>query len=419
MIVVLSGLRSMLEDVLAEQRVPHITLIPANAVADYRPAGDEFPRKVVADWEDYNALLSAAAQLEPMGVTNIVTMDETAVRAAAFLRGQLGVPGQNLHDAVAFTDKAIMKDRLRQAGIPVAGHRVVHGIDNVRKAAAEVGWPIVIKPRMGFGALNTYFVEGEAQFDELLAAGAFEPETRLPGAVRSTKVTVGLEDEYGFMVEEGIDVAHEYHCELLVFNGEVLYALPGRCAVPVLKGAGGTYGSALLEEGRTRDAIAALAGRAASALALETGFVHCELLEDRSGRLLVGELGCRPGGAMIPHMLKLQHGVDVPAIQASLARGVEPRIDWKSSGSVVALRGVPADAGRVIDVTGVEEVRSMPGVVDVVQILKTGDTSLGSVGTANFAGFVFCEGRTSGEASERAAAAAARWQVVVEPTTSH
>ncbi|HSX96893.1 MAG TPA: hypothetical protein VLG91_05820, partial [Streptomyces sp.] len=236
---------------------------------------------------------------------------------------------------------------------------------------------------------------------------------------RSVNSAAGLEhDEAGFLVEQGIDVTVEYHCEVLLYEGEVLYAIPGRCAAPVLMSDGGTYGSVMLGEGLLRDSISELAVRASRALGLETGFVHCELLQARDGSFYVGELGCRPGGAMITYLLKLQHGLNVAALQASLARGERPQMAWQSRSTSVALRGVPCAAGRVETMTDPAELLAMPGVLDVVPALKVGDVTAGSVGSLVFGGFVFCEGGTPEEAERRAEATANSWRVNVVPTVS-
>jgi hypothetical protein len=70
------------------------------------------PIRTIDHWDNYNALARLAGELEALGATGVATIDEPCIRAAAFLRDQLGLPGQNHQSAVASTDKSVMKKRL-------------------------------------------------------------------------------------------------------------------------------------------------------------------------------------------------------------------------------------------------------------------------------------------------------------------
>jgi biotin carboxylase len=73
----------------------------------------------------------------------------------AIVREKLGVQGLSSAAATNFRDKARMKDVLRSAGVPVARHRLIGSVEQAEAFAREVGFPIVIKPPAGAGAIAT------------------------------------------------------------------------------------------------------------------------------------------------------------------------------------------------------------------------------------------------------------------------
>src|SRR5687767_11248360 len=113
----------------------------------------------VSSWQAFDEIDRIAHELRGT-VTSVATRWEGALVAAALVRDVLGLPGQSVREAVGFTDKAVMKDRLRRAGIPVAAHRVVRTPQDVADVAGEIGdFPVVVKPLRGFASTNTYVME--------------------------------------------------------------------------------------------------------------------------------------------------------------------------------------------------------------------------------------------------------------------
>ena len=48
-----------------------------------------------------------------------------------------------------------MKDALRQAGVPTAASTAAHNVDDAVDFANAIGFPLILKPRAGAGALGT------------------------------------------------------------------------------------------------------------------------------------------------------------------------------------------------------------------------------------------------------------------------
>jgi formate-dependent phosphoribosylglycinamide formyltransferase (GAR transformylase) len=120
---------------------------------------------------DQDALLAVAAELGAShGIDRVETIDEPVVEAAAALRGQLSVPGLALATARLCRDKVAMKAHLRQHGVPCAESTAAHSEHDVRAFAERVGYPLVIKPIAGFGALDTHRVDDAGALPAALAA---------------------------------------------------------------------------------------------------------------------------------------------------------------------------------------------------------------------------------------------------------
>ncbi|WP_030458487.1 acetyl-CoA carboxylase biotin carboxylase subunit family protein [Kitasatospora sp. NRRL B-11411] len=418
MLVVLSALRSQLEDLLTERGQQILVVVPPAVEADRKARGVPYSMLTVAAWDNRRQLSALAGELAALPVESVVTTDEPCLRAAAFLRERLGLPGQSRECAIAGTDKHIQKDVLTAASVPVARHVPLDSVADIESAAELLGWPVVVKPRRGFGAIGTLLVRDQAHFVRLRAEGAFGPQA-LPASLHASGIHHGLDHASGgLMAEEGIDVAAEYHCEILRHHGREVYAVPGRYPGPLLDTT--LLGSVLLgpDDEHAREVVD-LARAAADALHLVTGFAHAEILLARSGDLLVGEIGLRPGGAMLPHLLGLQHGIDPWALAADLAMGLTPQVDLRSAGPVVAWAAPIAPPGWITDMDGVEALQKRPGVIDVHQLVHVGQQSPARVGTLTPAGHVFAAAATAAQAEARARQAAAAWRITTSDRPPH
>lgn len=413
MIVVLSLYRPRLEDFLAARGEPIIAVIPACMRLPRESTDPGYPIRTIDDWDDYNELTRLASEFEALGVTAVATIDEPCIRAAAFLRDLLGLPGQNHQSAVACTDKSVMKKRLAAAGIPVAEHRVVHNVAQIRDFLDEMGGDIVVKPRYGFGTINTHRV-GRDNVDQLVSDGAFAAPRDLPECFRTTTMTADI-DRVSYLVERYVDVVAEYHCELLLHEGSEVHCLAGRYFTPILTDH--NVGAVCLEpDSPEAIAVCDLTRAAAAALGVTHGFGHCEVFRDRSGRWLLGEFGSRPGGLMIPRTLQLNYGIDNMALLADQLAGQTPRTESAPTvvGSI-AWRAVPADAGVITDMPDEAYLLSLPGVIEAQIALRPGDRTDDQAGSIFHAAYIFCVGDNPEEAQALVESAQRACHITVDP----
>ncbi|MCL2731315.1 MAG: hypothetical protein FWE15_14975, partial [Actinomycetia bacterium] len=365
MIVVVSALRSTLEESLAARGESVLAVVPEAVLAERRAlAAGRYELRAVSDWDDLGQLARLADALGKLPVRTVETTDEPCLRPAALLRGLLQISGGlTWGQAVAATDKAVQKDLLVRAGVPVATHRRITAVADVADAADQrLGWPVVVKPRRGFGTLGTHVVRDRAHLAGLLAHGVFGATPGLPASMTASGMHRPADEIPGGLVAEAlVRVRAEYHVEILRDRGQELYNLPARYVAPVLGSP--LVGSVLLQPGTEYDATCALARAAADALNLTTGFAHVEVLLDEEGVWRVGEIGLRPGGARVPDLLRLHHDLSVPELAADLATGARLQVQLSTSEQTTAWVSAVAPSGTVTAITSTEEIRCLPGVV--------------------------------------------------------
>ncbi|MEE4544031.1 hypothetical protein V2S66_18895 [Streptomyces sp. V4-01] len=341
----------------------------------------------VRHWDDLDALTALVPSLPPVGA--VATVDEQCIVAAAHLRHLRHLPGLRVDAAHRYTDKHLMKNALRAAGLPAAGHRLVHSCDEIPEAAQALGWPVIVKPRAGAAAWNTFLVRSEAHLKELVAGGAFD--SRVPDITGRFHAGHALDSLHGardgFLVETFLDLADEYFVDLFAHDGEILLAAPGRYDQPLLRTVGSaSYDTVLPPDHPEARAVTDLARRATAALGAQTGVVHCEILRTTDGRLHIGEAAARPGGDCITELTGLMYGIDVPTALAALAIGERPALPTAARYPALTAVMIAAPPGTVTRAATAETIEQRPGVLSATINLRPGEPVPATAGTVTGAG---------------------------------
>lgn len=258
----------------------------------------------------------------------------------AAVRERVGIEGMWGETARRFRDKDRMKEVLREAGVPVARSALARSHDEVRAFAAEVGFPIVLKPPAGLGARGTQRVND----DEELAA--------LP------RLGFTATHDAPLQVEEFVR-AREHTCETVTIRGEPVWRsgtryFPG--PLEVLETPWIQYCVLLPREADdpTFTRFHPINGAALEALGIGTALTHMEWFLSGE-RMLVNEVGARPPGAQIMPLMSLAHETDMIGAWAELVTfdRFEP-LDRKWAVGAAFFRGQGKGA-RVRAVHGVEQ----------------------------------------------------------------
>jgi biotin carboxylase len=259
-------------------------------------------------WKMEDLILGAShlARREP--IDRIVPLDDFDLEKASALREHLRIPGMGESTTRYFRDKLAMRVKAQDAGLPVPAFVHVLNDERMREFCRRVSPPWFLKPRHSAGAIGIRKINGE---DELWS------------------VTEALGDERSyFLLEEyvGGDVCH---VDSIVYEGEVLAAIPSRYGTPPfdVSHGGGVFTTRLMDRD-TREAteLLDLNRRLLSTLGLVRGVSHSEYIRASDGRLVFLETSARVGGAHIADLIEAATGINMWAewAKVEIAGGKQP-----------------------------------------------------------------------------------------------
>jgi L-aminoacid ligase-like protein len=324
---------------------------------------------------------------------------ELSIPVAGYLRSYFGLPGLTFETANLFTNKYLMKRRAAAAGLPTTAFRFAATLANVLPKAAEIGWPVVIKPVLGGGCLDVTVFDGPGDFARFCATPAAEAIRRL---------TVPL------IVEQYVELEAEYHCDGIIHDGEVIFAAASKYAVPLLGCPASLNASHALPPGHPDGAeIFDLHSRTVHAFGLRSGVTHMEFLKTKDG-LLTGEIACRPGGGGIPDAIWLQYGVDIWRAFRETSLGMEPEIRVTRREGLIVGYLLPIKPGRIVRLSTAADLAAVPSVLRVDMYRQVGDVMRDRVGSSAATGVVYLAVRDEAEALTRIREVADRYALEVE-----
>lgn len=276
----------------------------------------------------------------------VIGILEAMMVQMAEARERHGVAGTSKHTAQLFRDKASMKDALRAAGLPVARHKLLTSGDDARAFAAEVGFPMVLKPPAGMGAKATFRVSSEESL--LRAVSGMSVSARSP--VLAEEFLRGREFSFETVTIGGkprVSSISQYlpPCLEVLENPWIQWV----CLLP-----------RELDEPFHEDARK-MGFAAIEALGLDDGMTHMEWFQRADGSLAIGEIAQRPPGANISLMTGIAHGIDPYRAWARAVVDGELDAPWvrKKAVGCAFLRGM--GQGRVARVRGVHEIHEAVG----------------------------------------------------------
>jgi carbamoylphosphate synthase large subunit len=302
---------------------------------------------VVPDVTDAGVMTDAVRWVqERLWVDRLEATIESHTLAAAQVRENCTIPGTSVRTAWLCRDKPSMKEALRGAGVPTAASTAATTADQVRDFARAVGYPLILKPRTGAGALDTTRVDDDAQLDAAL--GVFGAQQ-----VDSIAVEEFVEGHEGFYDTLSVDGAPAIDFVSHYFPN-VLEAMRTRWISPQFVATNRIDSVADYQE--LRD----LGRRVNEVLGIGTSATHMEWFFGPRG-LKFSEIGCRPPGVGAWDLYSAANDLDVyrqwaDAIVHGQIWGQPSR---QYSAGIVALR--PERDGTITGYSGFEEIQGRHG----------------------------------------------------------
>ncbi|CCK28607.1 ATP-dependent carboxylate-amine ligase domain protein ATP-grasp [Streptomyces davaonensis JCM 4913] len=350
---------------------------------------------------DQEALVKAALTLaEQHPIAGVWTYDETLVVATAHIAETLGLPGLSVAGAENCRNKERTRRLLTEAELPQPRFRYATSLDEVRAAALEFGFPVVLKPR-GMGAsIGVMRADDEAALShayEVAERGSHGGNPAYEGGVLVEEMLVGPE-----ISVDGAIVAGEYKPFVLARKQVGLE--------PYFEETGHVVDAAdpLLCDGPLLDVLT----RAHRALGIRDGITHTEVKLTSAGPAIV-EVNGRLGGGLIPYVGKLATGIDPALVAIQVATGQEPSLTATVKDCVGIRFGYPPQDGRVREV---EAPRSGPGLVEAAVLTTPGALLLlPPRGIVPRFGYAICRGEGPDACAAALDAAEASFTLTLDP----
>jgi len=285
--------------------LPFPVVIFANRVSAeaLAPAGPNAEIRRIP-WSDDEQVRQAALRLAgERPLFTVASLNEALLEQAAELRELLGLPGMAPATVRRFRDKLLMKELLDQAGVCVPRFTRCDAPEQV-EALLERHGKLVIKPVAGVGSVRVSFIDSASQLASWYAQTAHDEWER-------------------YEAEEFID-GELYHVNAVVRGGQVLVSgaalyLPGMANIDFRSGTPLT--TVMVEDPALKARLDAYSARVLAVLGLEDGVSHLECFVDRADRIVLCEVGARPPGGGVIHMLEAQYGVQYSYANLMLAAG--------------------------------------------------------------------------------------------------
>jgi len=303
---------------------------------------------------DAQAILAAveAAVVRPTGV---FTIWEDSVTVAARVAAALGLPGNPPQAVDAARSKLRTRETAARLGLPSPTAHRVRSLDELYAAAADIGFPAVVKPE--FGALAM----GCVRVDDVES---------LPNVYRFVRDIVRPETDGIFRA--GNDLLLEQYLDGPEFDVDVVLEA-GRCLfysvsqeLPVPEPVFQAQGM-FLPPSHSRRAVGGLVDlsvRMALAFGFVTGVLHIEGKCTSAGPRVI-EINARLGGGKVPELVEAVWGVDLIEAQLRSALGMPQQFEGSRrprcgvvyhlvqpprSGRLAALKFRDVDAGGPLGV---------------------------------------------------------------------
>jgi formate-dependent phosphoribosylglycinamide formyltransferase (GAR transformylase) len=296
---------------------------------------------------DIGAMTDAVRWLQDkVWIDRLEATIEAHTLAAAEVREQCTIPGTSAKTAWLCRDKPSMKEALRAAGVPTAASAGASTADEVRDFARAVGYPLILKPRSGAGALDTTRVDNDTELDAALAMFGSQQ-------VDSIAIEEFIEGHEGFYDTISVDgrpaidfVSHYFP--------NVLEAMRTRWISPQF------IATNRVDDVSDYQQLRELGVRVNEALGIGTSATHMEWFFGPKG-LKFSEIGCRPPGVGAWDLYSAGNDLDIYRQWAdSIVHGqVWGQPTRQYAAGIVALR--PDRDGSISGYSGIEEIQARHG----------------------------------------------------------
>lgn len=312
-------------------------------------------------------------------IDGVMTLaSDMPMRTVAAVAKELGIVGISEETALKATNKAIMRQSLKDNNVLIPKFYRVRKYEEYLKILENFNGKVIVKPADNSGSRGVILIEDISNLHNIEHAFQYSNKYSRDGEI---------------VVEEYME-GPEVSVEALSVDGEVhIIAITDKLTTgaPNFVEMGHSQPSHLPEE--VKNKIRQLTIQAVKAIGIENGPSHTEIIVTKEGPKIV-EIGARLGGDNITtHLVPLSTGVNMVKCCIQIALGDKP--DFKDQyAKGAAIRYFKSGIGRIIDISNIEYVKqSFPQVQQISFVKNVGDY-VGKVNSSSDRiGFIITQGQ--------------------------
>lgn len=320
---------------------------------------------------DIDAVVNAAKNIKPDGVMTLAS--DMPMCTVAAVAKELGLVGISEKTAVSATNKARMREKLLEYGVPVPRFFVVNDYEEYIMAAKKFSDSFIVKPADNSGSRGVFLVRSRHEFE---FAYNYSKNYSRSGEV---------------IVEDYLQ-GDEVSVETITIDGVThVIAITDKLTTGAPKFVEMGHSQPSMLPVHIKEKIKEMAVAAVRAIGIEIGPSHTEIIVTNEGPKIV-EIGARLGGDNITtHLVPLSTGINMVECCLKIALGISIDLEHKiTKGS--AIRYFKSNKGTIIDINGVKEAGGMLGVEQITFTKTIGDKIDDISSSADRIGFVIAQG---------------------------
>jgi biotin carboxylase len=278
--------------------------------------------------------------------------------AAVVVAHNLGLHSDGLAAAQVTTNKAWMREKVRDAAVMQPRFFACNNLEQSRKAVNLIGLPVIVKPVDNRGAFGVSIVRSEDELEPAFLEALINAHSRqviVEAFIDGIHITVdGICDESG------------QHHNLAMASKKIL---PGE--KPVI--------TDVVYPARLTDTLTAhvydVNQKVIDALGIHAGFTHSEYIVDEKGRCFLVEAANRGGGVLTSAKI-LPYLANTNLYQYLIQRALsEPcELSLSPRNEQILLTFFVFDNGVIRSIEGIETVQGLQGVLHLQLLVTNGDT---------------------------------------------
>ncbi|GGK34840.1 hypothetical protein GCM10010965_29730 [Caldalkalibacillus thermarum] len=323
-------------------------------------------------------------EAKKLKVDGVLSRWDAGIPIMAAVCEELGIASIPLESAKILRYKHAMRAFFKEKGIPSAKFELVTTLGDALRAANEIGYPVVLKPSLGYGSWGVVKIETKQELEY-----HFEKVMKLSTKEFSSDL---------LLIEEFLQ-GTELSIDSIVYRGQVIFE--NIIEKPSIDS---TYGFAEVDfitppnfSDSDIQSILTLNSTIVRELDITNSVLHLEIILTSEGPKIL-EMNPRVGGARIIDITRASRNVDLELAAIQLSCDEKPEINDSFkvySGFKIIY---PTKSGIISSVTGLEEARSVKHVTNVPFTKNIGDRVYTlPYFIQDYMGYIIAEGNTRTE----------------------